>query len=96
MYVTSTRVSTADQPPRNASIVAEGIESWLTDIDGFEGFLMLSRPGTTIGLSFWRDRETAERPRTRIVNCETVFVVDRVTADQEEGENADADTDADQ
>lgn len=63
MYVTSTRVSTADQPPRNASIVAEGIESWLTDIDGFEGFLMLSRPGTTIGLSFWRDRETAERHR---------------------------------
>lgn len=33
----------------------------------------------------------SERPRTQLVGCETVFVVDAPTADQDEGENADAD-----
>ncbi len=38
----------------------------------------------------------AERPRTQLVGCETVFVVDGPSADQDEGENADADTEADE
>ena len=37
----------------------------------------------------------AERPRTRLVGCEKVYLVDVLTSDQEEGENADADTEAD-
>ena len=37
----------------------------------------------------------SERPRTQLVGCEMVFVVDGPTADQDEGENADADTEAD-
>jgi hypothetical protein len=36
---------------------------WLRDIDGFEGFLMLSQEGRTLGLSFWESREAAERHR---------------------------------
>jgi hypothetical protein len=36
----------------------------------------------------------SERPRTQLVGCETVFVVDGPNADQDEGENADADTEA--
>jgi hypothetical protein len=36
---------------------------WLHDIDGFLGFLLLSREETTLGLSFWRTREVAERHR---------------------------------
>ena len=38
----------------------------------------------------------AERPRTQLVGCETVFVVDGPSPDQDEGENADADTEADE
>lgn len=61
MYVTLTRVKTSDQPIENATIVAEEMERWLRDIDGFEGFLMLSREGTTVGLTFWESREVAQR-----------------------------------
>ena len=61
MYVGLTTVRTSDQPLENATIVAEEMVSWLRDIDGFEGFLMISQPGRTIGLTFWRSREIAER-----------------------------------
>ena len=61
MYVTVTRAKTSDQPPENATIVAEEMERWLSDLEGFEGFLMLSREGTSIGLTFWASREAAER-----------------------------------
>ena len=37
----------------------------------------------------------AERPRTQLVGCEKVEVVDGPTADQDEGENATADAEAD-
>jgi hypothetical protein len=63
MFVTSTRVRTSDQPIENATIVAQEMAGWLRDIDGFEGFLMLSRQGTTVGMSFWESREAAERHR---------------------------------
>jgi hypothetical protein len=64
MFVTCTRVSTSDQPIENATIVAQEMMTWLRDIEGFEGFLMLSREGTTVGMSFWESREAAERHRT--------------------------------
>ena len=54
MYASLTRVSTSDQPIENATIIAEEMLSWLREIDGFEGLLMLSREGTTLGLTFWR------------------------------------------
>jgi len=63
VFVTLTRVSTSDQPIENATIVGEEMVRWLHDIDGFAGFLMLSREGTSIGLSFWKSREIAERHR---------------------------------
>ncbi len=63
MYVSLTRVKTADQPLENATIVAEEMVRWLDGIEGFEGFLMLSREGTTVGLSFWESRDVAERHR---------------------------------
>jgi hypothetical protein len=61
VYVSLTRVSTSDRPIDEATIVAQEMERWLRDIDGFEGFLMLSREGTTVGLAFWESREAAER-----------------------------------
>ncbi|HSP74250.1 MAG TPA: hypothetical protein VLN26_17905 [Gaiellaceae bacterium] len=63
MHVSLTRVSTADQPIENATIVAEEMTRWLDDIEGFQGFLMLSRQGTTLGLTFWESRAAAERNR---------------------------------
>ena len=63
MHVTLTRVSTRDQPIENATIVAEEMHRWLRDLEGFEGFLMLSREGTTLGLTFWASTEVAERHR---------------------------------
>jgi hypothetical protein len=63
VYVTLTRVKTSDQPIDNAAIVGEEMERWLRDIEGFEGFLMMSRTGTTMGISFWESRDAAERNR---------------------------------
>lgn len=63
MYVSLTRVKTSDQPIENASIVGEEMLRWLSQTEGFEGFLVLSKEGTTIGLTFWESREVAERHR---------------------------------
>ncbi len=61
MFVTLTRVKTSDQPVENATIVAEEMERWLCDLQGFEGFVVLSGDDTSIGLTFWDSREVAER-----------------------------------
>jgi heme-degrading monooxygenase HmoA len=63
VYVTVTSAKTSDQPIENATIVAEEMMRWLRDIEGFEGFLMLSQEGRTLGLSFWESREAAEHHR---------------------------------
>jgi hypothetical protein len=63
VHVTVTRVSTGDEPIATATIVGEEMHRWLRDLDGFEGFLMLSREGTTLGLTFWESTEAAERYR---------------------------------
>jgi len=63
VHVTLTRVSTGDQPISTATIVGEEMHQWLRDLEGFEGFLMLSREGTTLGLTFWKSAEIAERYR---------------------------------
>ena len=62
MFVSVTRVRTAeDEPIESATMVAEELTHWLRDVDGFEGFLMLSREGTSVGLAFWESRRAAER-----------------------------------
>jgi heme-degrading monooxygenase HmoA len=86
VYVVCTRVTTADQPIENATIVAQEMTRWLRDIEGFEGFLMLSREGSTMGLTFWESRDAADRHRvvrtefreriTSIAGVEIVEVVD--------------------
>jgi hypothetical protein len=63
MFVSCTRVKTSDQPIENATIVGQEMERWLREIDGFEGFLMLSREGSSLGLTFWQSRDVAERHR---------------------------------
>jgi hypothetical protein len=60
VYVTVTTVDTAREPIENAPIVAEEMERWLRETDGFEGFLLLAGEGKAVGLSFWASREVAE------------------------------------
>jgi hypothetical protein len=63
MFASLTRIKTLDAPIANATVVSEEMERWLSQIDGFEGMMTLSRPGETLGLTFWRDREVAEQHR---------------------------------
>lgn len=63
MYVSLTRVNSEGQPIENATMVADEMNSWLRDIDGYHGFLMLMREGTTLGLTFWESRDIADHHR---------------------------------
>jgi hypothetical protein len=60
VHVTIVRVSTGDQDIANATIVGEEMLRWLRDLEGFLGSMMLSRPGTTLSLSFWESTEVAQ------------------------------------
>jgi hypothetical protein len=61
MHVTIVRVGTGDQDISRATIVGDEMFGWLRDLDGFAGWLMLSRTGTTLGLTFWESAEAAQR-----------------------------------
>jgi hypothetical protein len=63
MFVSLTRVKTFDQPIENATIVGEEMLRWLSDIDGFNGLLLFSKEGSTVGLTFWESRDVAEQHR---------------------------------
>jgi hypothetical protein len=63
VHVSLTRVSTADLPIANATMVAEEMLRWFREMEGFEGLLFLSKEGTTLALTFWESREVAERRR---------------------------------
>jgi hypothetical protein len=63
VYVSVTTAKTSGQPTENATIVAEEMMRWLRDIDGFDGFLMLTQEGKAVGLSFWESAEVATRHR---------------------------------
>ena len=56
-------MTTGDQPIENAALVAEEMLRWFRETEGFEGLLFLSKPGTTLGLTFWESEELAERHR---------------------------------
>jgi hypothetical protein len=61
VHVTITRTATGDTPTAEATIVGEEMHRWLRDMDGYEGLLLLSRQGETLGVAFWASREAAER-----------------------------------
>ena len=61
MHVSVTTASTGDEPGENATMVGEEMTGWLHGVEGFAGMLMLYKPGTTLGFTFWEDREVAER-----------------------------------
>jgi hypothetical protein len=61
MYVSLTRVKTGDLPNDTATVVAQEMMRWFRESEGFEGLMFLSRPGTTLAISFWETRAIAER-----------------------------------
>jgi hypothetical protein len=61
MFVSLTSADIGDEPLENAAIVAEEMERWLGELEGYRGFMMLSRPGRALGLVFWETQEVAER-----------------------------------
>jgi hypothetical protein len=64
VYVSITRTrGTPDQPVELATIAGEEMLPWLSEIEGFDGLLMLSDEAAaiTLALSFWESREVAER-----------------------------------
>ena len=63
MYVSLTRVNNAGQPSENATMVAQEMNRWLRDIEGYHGFLMLWGDETTLGLTIWESRAVADRHR---------------------------------
>jgi len=64
MHATIVRVGTGDQDLSTATIVGEEMLGWLRDLDGFAGLTMLSRPGTTLTVTFWESAELAEQHRS--------------------------------
>lgn len=60
MHVTVTTADTTGETIANAAIVAEEMESWLREMEGFEGLLLLASEGKALGLAFWASREIAE------------------------------------
>ena len=63
MYASLTRVNSAGQPSENATMVAEEMNRWLRDIEGYHGFLMLSGDETTVGLTVWESKAVADLHR---------------------------------
>jgi hypothetical protein len=61
VYVTATTADNSGQPVEIGSMVAEEMERWLSEMEGFEGFLLLTGEEKSMGLAFWASRELAER-----------------------------------
>jgi hypothetical protein len=66
VYVSLTRTKgPPGQPLEVATMAGEEMLPWLRDIEGFDSLVMLSSEAdaTTLVLTFWSDREVAERHR---------------------------------
>jgi len=61
VYVTVTTADTSGAAIESAPVVAEEMERWLRETEGFEGFMLLATEGKAAGLAFWASREVAER-----------------------------------
>jgi hypothetical protein len=66
VYVSVTRTKGASERQSElATMAGEAMLRWLRDIDGFDGLLMITNEGagTTLTLTFWKDKDVAERHR---------------------------------
>jgi hypothetical protein len=80
-----TTAATGDEPAENATVVGEEMTGWLRGVDGFVGMLMLYKPGTAVGLTFWESGDVAERARPlRMQFLERIASVAAVRIDEVE------------
>jgi hypothetical protein len=78
VYVTvTTTKGSPDQPLEIATIAGEEMLPWLSQIDGFDGLLMLTNEAaaSTLTITFWKNQDVAERHRAARIELR-----DRVTA----------------
>ena len=61
VFATVTTTDTGGEPLTSAIIIAEEMERWLRDLEGFQGFVLLSNEEHALGITFWASREVAER-----------------------------------
>jgi heme-degrading monooxygenase HmoA len=61
VFVSLTTADTSGQPSENAKAVAQEMERWLRETEGYEGFMLLAGDERALGLVFWESREVAER-----------------------------------
>jgi len=61
VFATVTTTDTGDEPLATGTIIAEEMDRWLRDLEGFQGFLVLAGEGRALGITFWANREIAER-----------------------------------
>jgi heme-degrading monooxygenase HmoA len=63
MHVTvTTTKGTPGQPLEVATLAGEAMLPWLSEIEGFEGLLMMSNEcdGTTLVITFWENKDVAD------------------------------------
>jgi len=75
VFVSVTTVESTGRPIEEATLVGQEMESWLREVEGFEGMMILYGDGTTLGITFWESAEAAERQRTLRVEF-----LERITA----------------
>ena len=61
MIATLTTTTNAGEPLASGRIVAEEMERWLRDLEGFQGFVLLANEERAVGIAFWESREVAAR-----------------------------------
>ena len=59
MFATVTSTDTDGGPLEDATIIADEMERWLRELDGFQGFLLLANEERALGITFWASREVA-------------------------------------
>ena len=45
-------------------MIGEEMETWLREVEGFEGLMIFFTVGKTLGMTFWESEEAAQRART--------------------------------
>jgi hypothetical protein len=61
VHVSVTNTKTGDMSLDTAAVIGEEMVGWLQDMEGFEGLVLLSREGQTLGVAFWESAELAEK-----------------------------------
>jgi hypothetical protein len=80
MFVSVTTVEGENRPIEEVTMIGEEMQTWLRDVEGFEGIMILLGNGTALGLTFWASEEAAERARPmRIEFLERVTSVANVS-----------------